>query len=385
MTKYDVIIIGAGAAGLAAAAQSTMRGRRTLVLDMGPTPGRKVAVSGGGRCNMTNMAATRDRYFGENPDFVRAALARVTPADILHWATEHGLSVTEKTPGQYFCAGAATDVVNALAQDARDAKIIQNTAVKKVTFENSKYIVQTDKDAYESNAVIVATGGISFPSLMVSDIGYKIAKDFGHRVIPPRPALCAIEISNWPSELAGISMDVEITINKTRVRDAILFTHFGIGGPAAYRATVRDMCGDMHINLMPDSNVYDVLCAAKRTNGRKTMASVLAEHMPARVAKWITGSDTRQIAQWRDAEIQHMAAKISKLTISEKEMKLHGMRAAEVVRGGVATDNISSKTMESRIHPGLFWAGEVLDIAGDLGGFNLHWAFASGRIAGQNA
>ena len=211
MNQYDVIIIGAGAAGLFAAKSALARGKRVAILEMGDTPARKVMASGGGRCNITNDAVSHSRYFGKNPDFVRGALSRVTPGDIINWAHEHNIQLVEKTSGRYFCADGADAVVNALMDDTNGADFINNTCVKSVTKSGEIFNVVTNNKTYTAKSVIVATGGISFPTLGVSDIGYKIAKSFGHKIVPVRPALCAIATPTFPTEFAGISLDAEIT------------------------------------------------------------------------------------------------------------------------------------------------------------------------------
>lgn len=386
MYKYDVIIIGAGASGLSAARTAVACGRSTAVFDMGHAPARKVMASGGGRCNITNASVARDRYFGENPDFVRGAIARVTPNDILEWMTDNRLAWTEKSAGQYFCATGAADVADALRTSADGAKIILDTPVRDVSKSDGQFVVITDKGDYAANSVIIATGGISFPTLGVSDTGYKIAKKFGHKIVPIRPALCAIATNIFPSDLAGVSTNVEIDVGGEKIRDSMLITHFGIGGPAAYRASVRNAGCDMVINLMPGIDAAQWLRYAKKSVGRKSPVSVLATKLPARIAKWIIGdAPMHRIADIKDAALNAIADRISHITIRAGEYKYHNLQSAEVVRGGVDTREVSSKTMESKLCPGLFFAGEVLDIAGDLGGFNLHWAWASGIVAGQNA
>lgn len=383
MTKYDVIIIGAGAAGLSAAASALSRGRRVAILDMGNVPARKISVSGGGRCNFTNNAVAADRYFGNNHDFVRSAIARVKPNDILNWARQNNIKWTEKSPGQYFCVDGANVIVDALMHNARGANIWTSTVVTGVSRNLTGFLIQSDQGDFAAQSVIVATGGISFSALGVSDVGYKIAKQFGHKIIPVRPALCAIATHVFASDLSGISVDTEICIGREKIRDYMLFTHFGVGGPAIYRATVRDF-NDIIINMAPDTNIFDILRRAKTSNGRKSVAGILSETLPNKLAKWIC-SDTGHIADYKDSELQKIAEKVNHVVIPRNDITLHGMPSAEVVRGGVDTSQISSKTMESMICPGLFFAGEVMDIAGDLGGFNLHWAWASGRVAGENA
>ncbi len=386
MKKYDVIIIGAGAAGLTAARHALENGRRTAVFDIGDNPARKVALSGGGRCNFTNAAAAHNRYFGRNQDFVRGAIARICPDDMLQWARErHNLSFVEKSPGQYFCVQGAGAVVDALMADCNDADFYFNASVRDVAKTSDGFLVQAGRIQAQCQSIIIATGGISFPAAGVSDAGYVIAKNFGHKIVPVRPALCAIATKRFSDELAGVSVPVEIRIAGETIRDDMLFTHFGIGGPAAYRATVRDMSGGMEINLAPGMDVAAIMRMAKQNSGRKSAAGVLGAILPARVAKWAAPNAGKNIADYKDCEIDAICDRICRIRLDADEIKLHGMQSAEIVRGGIDTDGVSSKTMESKICPGMFFAGEVLDIAGDLGGFNLHWAWASGAVAGKNA
>lgn len=385
MKKYDVIIIGAGASGIFSAIYALARGRRVAILDMGDVPLRKVMISGGTRCNFTNTAVSRNRYFGENPDFVRSAIAQFAPFDMLDWVAQHHIQTIQKAAGQYFCADGALAITNALINSIPRADLYTNTAVTGIYKKNQSFSVETARGSFSAESVIIATGGVSFPNTGVSDIGYKIAKQFGHKIIPVRPALCAIATNMFSSDLAGISMPVEITIGKEKFTDSVLFTHFGIGGPATYRATVRDISSGIHINLMPGVDIYNLLRAAKKSDGRRSVQSVLSQYMPNRIARWIAQDNTKNIADFKDSDLKQIATKVSDIFIPRDKIKLHGMQSAEVVRGGIATDAISSKTMESKICPGLFFVGEVLDVAGDLGGFNLHWAWASGYVAGQNA
>ena len=385
MNKYDIIIIGAGAAGLMAAATAVARGKQVLVLEMANAPARKVMISGGGNCNITNTNATFNRYVGKNPQFTRGALATVTPADILNWANKNKLKPFEKTPGRYFCAAGANAVVNALINNVKGANILYNTPVTKVIKQQDKFTVLTPKSTFTANAVIVATGGISFDSVGVSDIGYKIAKDFGHKIIPVRPALCAIATSQTPNDLSGLSVNVQISVEKHKIQDDLLFTHFGIGGPAVYRASLFDMSDGFYIDFIPNTDITNIIYEAKQKNGRIKTTTLISQYLPIRLAKWLTNNNTQNIADLNKTDIQEIANKIHNFYINNSDIKMHNMKSAEVVRGGISTDDISSKTMESKICKNLFFVGEVLDITGDLGGFNLHWAWASGIIAGQNA
>ena len=383
MKDFDVIILGGGASGLFAAANALKNAHRVAIIDMGPHPARKVAASGGGRCNFTNTAAGADRYFGKNPNFVRGALSRFSPADMLNWAAGHKLKTIQKAPGQYFCADGADAVVRALVADTHGADIISNTNVINAEKSGEKFIVKTDRGDFVCNKLIVATGGTSFAALGVSDIGYKIARRFGHKIVPTRPALCAIATHAFSADLMGVSLPVAITVGREVIHDDMLFTHFGIGGPAAYRASVRDINDKITINLCPDVDMYEYLRDAKRTDGRKTISGILAQKLPARVAKWICGDTNSRIADLRDTALKNIANRINKIEIPDTDIKYHTLESAEVVRGGIDTADISSKTMESKLCSGLYFIGEVLDIAGDLGGFNLQWAWSSGFVAGN--
>lgn len=383
MKRYDVIIIGAGASGLFAAAYAIKHGHTVAIVDMGDSPARKVAVSGGGRCNFTNIAASPEYYFGKNKDFVCGPLARFSPTDMLNWAQSHKLNIVEKAHGQYFCADGANVIVNALVADTRGADIFTRTTVSNVKKSANMFTIETNRGTFVCNKLIVATGGISFGTLGVSDVGYKIAKKFGHKIVPVRPALCAIATTAFSAELMGISIPVSITVGREVIHDNMLFTHFGIGGPAIYRATVRDIKSDIIINLCPDDDIYEFLRQSKRTYGKKTISTILSQKLPVRVAKWICTDTDSHIADLRDSDLRTIANRVNRIIIPASDIKYHNLASAEVVRGGVDTADISSKTMESRLCPGLYFTGEVIDVTGDLGGFNLHWAWASGFSAGN--
>ena len=382
MKTYDVIIIGAGAGGLKAASELHARNKSVLVIDMGNKPARKVAVSGGGKCNFTNMAADFTRYFGNNPHFVKSALAQYSPQDTINWAKKHKIKYYEKEPGRFFCVNGANDIVNALIKDVGNTEIKYNTSVIDVVKNDNVFAVKTNNGDFKSNAIIVACGGISYPNLGVSNIGHIIAKKIGHKIEPIRPALCAIKTKCFDSELAGISLPVEIKIGKNIIRDDLLFTHFGIGGPAIYRATLFDR-HDFIINFAPNTDIENVLLNAKRNNGKRNLTNVMADILPQKLARFICKNDTRNIADYTDLQIKEIAKRITQFEIND--VKPIGLQSAEVTAGGVSVDKISSKTMESLLCPNLFFVGEVMDITGDLGGFNLQWAFSSGFVAGNNA
>lgn len=384
MKKYDVIIIGAGASGLFTAACAERNGKSVAIIDMGNTPARKVAVSGGGRCNFTNMTASAERYFGKNPQFVRGALARFSPTDMVVWMQEHNLGITQKAPGQYFCTDGAAAVVNALVGDIHKSEFITNTTVNDVDKQDDVFIIHTTNGDFCSDKLIIATGGTSFANMGVSDIGHKIAHKFGHKIVPIRPALCQIKTKMFPPELTGISMPVSIRVGRETVTDDMIITHNGIGGPATYRTTVRDIDNDIIVNLSPNTDMYEFLVTYKHKNGKKSLAGAVAEKLPERVAHWICGDiQSVRIADLHDSELHDIANKINNIVIPLPDIRFYSLDSAEVVRGGVDTADISSKTMESKLCSGLYFTGEVIDIAGDLGGFNLQWAWSSGFTAGN--
>lgn len=381
MKTFDTIIIGAGAAGLMAASQLSKRNKSVLIIDMGDAPARKVAISGGGNCNFTNLRADVTHYFGKNPRFVISALNQFSPNDMIKWVKSHNIEHTEKEPGRYFCKNGANEIVNALLQDAKGATIKYNTNVIGVDKDGDKFIIKTNSGDFASGSVIVANGGVSYPHLGVSDIGLKIAKKFGHTTEPHRPALCAIKTKSFDQDLAGISLPVEIVVGKHKINDNLLFTHFGIGGPATYRATLLNS-KEMIINFAPGIDVFEMLKSAKQQNGKKSVAGVIATILPNKLARFLF-DDSHNIADLKDAELKQITTKINHFKITDGIAI--AFQSAEVTFGGISTDKISSKTMESKLCPGLFFVGEVLDITGDLGGFNIQWALSSGHVAGLNA
>jgi len=381
MKNYDVIIVGCGASGLMAAGQSVRRKKSVMIIDMGDAPARKVAISGGGKCNFTNTNADFKHYFGKNPRFVMSALAQWEARDTLDWAKSHKIKFVEREPGRYFCKDSAGDILDALLHDIGNTEIKFNTNVISIEKQADKFIIHTNNGDFHTNSVIIATGGVSYPNLGVSNIGHVIAKQFGHKIEPVRPALCAIKTKAFTSELAGISLPAEITIGKNKLSGDLLFTHFGIGGPVVYRTTLFGI-QEMIVNFAPNTDIFEFLKAAKTTNGRKTVANTLAEILPNKLTHFFC-NDTRHIADFRDSELRQIAEQINKFKIDDATAI--GFQSAEVTMGGVSTDKISSKTMESQLYSGLYFTGEVMDITGDLGGFNLQWAFSSGFVAGLNA
>ena len=381
MKIYDAIIIGCGAAGLMAATQLHLRKKSVLIIDMGDKPARKIAVSGGGNCNFTNMNADETHYFGKNPRFVKSAMTQFSPHDTLNWVKSNGIKYIEREPGRFFCKSGTDDIINALLKSIGDTEIKYNTDVINVEKTDNKFAIKTNHGDFYATSVIVASGGISYPHLQVSPVGHIIAKNFKHKIEPVRPALCAIKTKCFSTELSGISLPVEIIVDKHKITDALLFTHFGIGGPAVYRATLINP-KQMIINFAPGNNIFEILKTYKQTNGKKSVSNVIAEILPNKLARFLC-NDTRNIADLRDIELKQIANKINHFEINDGNTI--GFQSAEVTAGGVSVDKISSKTMESLNCPGLYFAGECMDITGDLGGYNIQWAFSSGFVAGNNA
>lgn len=380
MKTYDIIIIGAGASGIFAAGH--IKNKSVCILDAGSRPLRRVAISGGGKCNFTNISADYKHYFGENPNFTRSALAVWTPTDMLNWAHSHNIKTFEKSPGQYF-AHDATDIINALLNDANKTDIVLNTNVLSATKSSDIFEIKTNTQTFFAKNLCIATGGISYSNISSGDIGYKIAKSFGHKIIPPRPALCGIKTKIFDSNLSGISTPVEITINREKITDNMLFTHWGIGGPAIYRTSVRDINNGFTINLLPNCDIENLITTQKQINGRRQIKTILSQQMPERLVEFLIGKNTKNIADWTTAEIKTLTEKMI-VKIAPNEFELQKFDSAEITRGGIDTTDISSKTMESKLCRGLYFIGECLDIAGDLGGYNLQWSWASATAMAKN-
>ncbi len=380
MKTYDIIIIGAGASGIFATGH--IKNKSVCILDAGSRPLRRVAISGGGKCNFTNISADYKHYFGENPNFTRSALAVWTPTDMLNWAHSHNIKIFEKSPGQYF-AHDATDIINALLNDANKTDIVLNTNVLSATKSSDIFEIKTNTQTFFAKNLCIATGGISYSNISSGDIGYKIAKSFGHKIVPPRPALCGIKTKIFDSNLSGISTPVEITINREKITDNMLFTHWGIGGPAIYRTSVRDINNGFTINLLPNCDIENLITTQKQINGRRQIKTILSQQMPERLVEFLIGKNTKNIADWTTAEIKTLTEKMI-VKIAPNEFELQKFDSAEITRGGIDTTDISSKTMESKLCRGLYFIGECLDIAGDLGGYNLQWSWASATAMAKN-
>lgn len=388
--NYDVVIIGAGAAGLFCAAACGRRGRSVLVLDHRERTASKVRISGGGRCNFTNLNASPEHYQSKNLHFCRSALARFTPQDMLSLCRKHGILYTEKEAGQIFCASTARAIVELLEQECHAAGVEMRlgSAIRSVRRAGDRFLIDVSGDVVSSASLVVATGGLSYEKLGASPFGMELARQFGLAVVEPRPALVPFTFSraertHWAS-LAGVSLPCSVRWGRKEFRGDLLFTHKGLSGPVMLQASLFWEPGTMlHIDLMPDTNILAILKA--RRHSKVELKNLLSEHLPKRLAlTWCDAhAPSRPLNQTSDRELQNIAAMLHGWEVLPASTEGYG--TAEVTAGGVDTAELSSKTMEAKKMPGLFFVGEVVDVTGELGGYNLHWAWASGRAAGEHA
>jgi hypothetical protein len=393
MKNYDVIIIGAGGAGLMCAIQAGRRGRKAAVLDHAAKIGSKILISGGGRCNFTNTGAGPENYVSNNPHFAKSALSRFTPADFIHMVKEHRIAHHEKKLGQLFCDRSAQDIVAMLEEECRTANVdlILEQPVAHVS-KKETFHVATLHDSYDCKSLVIATGGLSIPKLGATDFGYKIAKQFGLRIVPPAPALDGFRLKPADlkqfGDLMGVSADTIVTCGKGVFRENILFTHTGLSGPAALQASLYWYPGNtIQINFIPKApkdTLEKWFYGCKRKGSKSEMKTLLKEWLPARLADRLCELELppkAAIHQMQDKKIKDFCNKLQNYSLSPEATV--GYSKAEVTRGGVDTDELSSRTMESKKIPGLYFIGEVVDVTGWLGGYNFQWAWASGYAAGD--
>jgi predicted Rossmann fold flavoprotein len=387
LARYDAIVLGAGAAGLFCAGIAARRGRRILVLEHGDKAGAKILISGGGRCNFTNLQVSAENFLSENPHFAKSALAGFTPADFIALVEEAGIAYHEKRLGQLFCDNSARDIL-ALLRDlcaAGGVEIRLGARVTGVT-RPGRFVVESSGGTDEAAALVVATGGLSIPKMGATGFGYDLARQFGLRVVTPRPGLVPLvfgaEVRGWMEGLAGVSFETVARAGKAAFREAALFTHRGLSGPAVLQASSYLAPGAaLTLDLLPGVDLADWLIAAKAARGRTALKTVLAERLPGRLAAHLAPADLAaqalgDIAHKRLAEV---AARLTRLVLHPAGDE--GYAKAEVTVGGVDTRDLRSATMAARDVPGLFMVGEVVDVTGWLGGYNFQWAWASGYAA----
>jgi predicted Rossmann fold flavoprotein len=385
----NVIIIGAGAAGLMCAAECGKRGRSVLVVDHGVRTASKVRISGGGRCNFTNLGVSADHYASENPAFCRSALARFTPRQMLALAEKHGITYLEKEAGQIFCRKSALGIVSLLERECREAgaAVLLGCRITDIR-RDGLFEVHTGSGTFRCASVVVATGGLSYPNLGASSFGHDIARRFGLRVVPPRPALVPLLFPGREQKryraCAGISLDVAVRCGTRSIRGGMLFTHTGLSGPAILQASLRRAARDpVVIDLLPSGDILERL--QERRRSRMEVRNLLAGLLPKRfVEAWLDPAlGAKPVDQCSNQELRGLADGLHAWEVAPAGTE--GYRTAEATAGGVDTRELSSKTMEANRVPGLYFIGEVVDVTGELGGYNLHWAWASGHAAGQYA
>ncbi len=387
--SFDALIVGAGAAGLMCAIAAGRRGRRVLVVEHANRAGKKILMSGGGRCNFTNTGTTPANFLSANPHFCKSALARYTPADFIALVERHRIAYHEKELGQLFCDDSAKQIVHMLLTEcsAAGARVETSCAVKQVRREGAGFHVETALGEFAAPVLVIASGGLSIPSMGASGFGYDIARQFGHRVLPTRAGLVPLTLSGKHQErladLAGVALPIEARCNGASFRNSMLITHRGISGPAILQiSSFWNPGDDLRIDLLPEGSSFDWLCAQRSERPATELKTALAERLPKRIAQrlcehWLPSKPLRQ---YRDAELRDVAVQLADwpLTASGTE----GYRTAEVTLGGVDTDELSSATMQSKRVAGLYFIGEVVDVTGWLGGYNFQWAWASGAACG---
>ncbi|HET9137180.1 MAG TPA: NAD(P)/FAD-dependent oxidoreductase [Candidatus Kapabacteria bacterium] len=385
MAVYDVIVIGAGAAGLFCAIEAGKRGRRVLVIERAEKAGKKILISGGGRCNFTNANITYNSYLSENRDFCRSALSRYTQHDFIELVERYGIEYYEKKDGQLFCNDSARQILDMLLEECKSVNVEVLTGVrfaaKAIQKVGDKFTVETTEGLFEAESVVIATGGASIPKMGATTFGYDVARAFGLSVIEPRPALVPFVFSESDQEafhrIAGISFFGKVTCGKTSFLDDILFTHRGLSGPAVLQISSYWKEGEaIEIDLLPQQEI-------DLSRRHKKIPNVLAEYLPQRLAMvWAEHSGyTDYLDQISTAHLNELSGRVHHWKIEPKTTE--GLDKAEVTVGGVDTTGLSSKTMEAVSVPGLYFIGEVVDVTGWLGGYNFQWAWSSGWAAGQ--
>ncbi|MEK6300848.1 MAG: NAD(P)/FAD-dependent oxidoreductase [Acidobacteriota bacterium] len=396
MAEWDVIVIGAGAAGLFCAIEAGKRGRKVLVLEHAERVGKKILISGGGRCNFTNVYTSSENFISANPHFCKSALARYTPADFIALVEKHGIAYHEKKLGQLFCDGSSQQIIDLLLRECLDAgvSIRCGCQVSKVR-KNDSFRIETNQGSFVSTSLVIATGGLSIAPLGATDFGYRLAEQFGLRIEEPRPGLVPLtltpEMQTKLAQLSGVSLDVTVSCSERDLRELrefrenILITHRGLSGPAILQISSYWQPGEpISINLLPDEDALEILTGRNSAQSSEVeLATILSRYFPKRFAQaWCElYAASKPLKQYDSRELQDIAYKLHTLAITPSGTE--GFKKAEVTAGGVATTELSSRTMEAKRVPGLYFIGEVVDVTGQLGGYNFQWAWASGYAAGE--
>ncbi|MCW9033027.1 MAG: NAD(P)/FAD-dependent oxidoreductase [Rhodospirillales bacterium] len=388
MQEFDVIIIGAGAAGLMCAGEANKRGRRVLLLDRAPKVGQKIRISGGGRSNFTNLHATPANFLSENPRFCVSALKRYTQHDFIALVEKYGIAYHEREHGQLFCDDSAQQVIDMLLEEARGVEVKTGCNISDISKTGQCFILETNQGPFTAESLVIATGGPSIPKMGASSFGYQIAKQFDLRVIDPRPGLVPLtftpDILKKLNGLSGVSLEATAKLGKIAFTEALLFTHRGLSGPVILQISSYWHQGDtITLNLLPNTDVFNYLKEAKNNQPKKEIHTALSQILPKRLAQKMTEwiGCAGRLADTPDKTLRRLAEHINAWQITPNGSE--GNRTAEVTVGGVDTKELSSKTMEVQSVPGLYFIGEAVDVTGHLGGFNFQWAWSSGHACGQ--
>ncbi|BCL68149.1 membrane protein [Vibrio nigripulchritudo] len=391
-SEFDVIVIGAGAAGLMCAAEAGKRGRRVLVVDHAKKPGRKILISGGGRCNFTNYDVTANNFLCQNPHFVKSALSQYTNWDFISLVSKYGVDFEERDHGQLFCLDSAKDIVDVLLKECDQPNITQRyrADIHNIQKTDSGFTLHIDTDEMTCESLIVATGGLSMPKLGATPFGYQIAEQFGLDVISTTAGLVPFTLHKEDKEafepLSGVAVPSEITAEDgTMFKEALLFTHRGLSGPAVLQISSFWQAGQkVTINLVPEADVLELLTVSREKHPNQSLKNTLSKVLPKRLVETLIDRKElvdKPLKQFNDKELQAIETHLKNWQILPNGTE--GYRTAEVTLGGVNTDHLSSKTMECKNIQGLYFIGEVVDVTGWLGGYNFQWAWSSGFVAGQ--
>jgi len=388
MQSYDILIVGAGAAGMMCAIEAGRRGRRVLVVDHARAPGEKIRISGGGRCNFTNLGAGAGAMLGENPRFATSALKRFSQRDFIARVDRAGIAWHEKTLGQLFCDGSSKQIVQMLTEQMREAGASLRLGVAVAEVEAGFRARLSDGAAVEARSLVLATGGKSIPKMGATGWAYETARGFGLRVTETRPGLVPLTFEAGLLEetraLSGLSVDAVVSGGGAKFREGLLFTHRGLSGPSVLQISSYWREGEaITADLAPEADVFALLKTAKQANGKQDVATALGHSVPRRLADWIcqrAGVDGR-LGDQKDQALKELAAAVKAWSV--KPVGSEGYRTAEVTLGGIATDQLDQTTMQAKAVPGLYCIGEAVDITGWLGGYNFQWAWSSGWAAGQ--
>lgn len=376
---FDVVVLGGGAAGLMCAMRAGQRGRRVLLLDHAEKVGKKILISGGGRCNFTNRDARPEAFLSANPHFAKSALARYTQHDFIELVNKHRIAWHEKTLGQLFCDGSARQIVKMLLDECAAVGVDVRVAHKITRVEKAdRFTVMTDHGDFSATSVVLATGGLSIPKMGATGFAHEVARHFKLRVTETRPALVPLTLP--VPEISGVSLDVEARCDRARFREALLFTHRGLSGPAILQVSSYWKPGqEIVVDLLPDLDAGFFLKERKRTRPKAELRTILAEVLPQRLAQSLAPEGL--MANQRDRDLETLANRLKAWSFVPTGTE--GYAKAEVTLGGIDTDGLSSKTMEAKKVPGLYAIGEAVDVTGWLGGYNFQWAWSSGWVAGE--